>query len=582
MLDLHHMARVALTTVNERSAILAASFDLSDLFCRELAAEGIISGYIRDHAPAPGERDPLQAGWWIDRTGGSWYLRRLGPATVVLLGYPPDHVFPGQMLLQARMNGIRRIALAGWDGSILQDFDVGGALLDRLDRADCKGVNSLPDYESVFDFMFKLVGNRLRVPAKDFAADRVVLVSGSLGPGGAERQVAYTAAGLAQQPGCEAIVLCNYIAPPADFFLPMVRASGVEVAVVPDLAGEFSDPEIKAINSEMAKYDHFGFQSIFHAVFCYALSLKALRPYLIHTWTDYCNVLCGIAAELVGVPRLVLSGRSVAPDHFPALHQPYMRPGYRAILKRRQVLFVNNSRAGADDYARWLDLPPASVRVIHNGFDFPAERRTTARNRLRRELRLTDDHVLVGTITRFSEEKRPQLFIDTAALLAGRYPQVRFIAHGGGVLLGEMRSYVDGLGLPEVIWLPGLTDDAWSSLAAMDIFMLTSRMEGLPNVLVEAQASGLPIVCTGVGGMMETFVEGKTGFAVPAATPEALAEAVGRFIENEPLRLRMSEEAWRFARDGFGREAMLAKTIRAYKDAKELRLDALGNGEARG
>lgn len=579
MFDLHHMARTALSAVNDRSVILGASFDLSDLFCRELAAEGLISGYIRASAPEPGNRDPLHAGWWVDRRSGAWYPRPGGPATVVLLGYPSNHVLPGQMLLQARMNGIRRVVLAGVDGSILQDVEVGQTLLDRLATTDRNGANGLPDYDSVFDLLFRLFGDRLRLPAQDFAHNRVVLLAGSLGPGGAERQVAYTAAGLAQRPGCEAIVLCNHLAPPLDFFRPVVEEAGAKVALVPSQGEDFDAPDVMSINSEMAKYDHFGFRNILHVIFHYALALRDLKPSIVHTWMDYCNVLGGIAAELVGVPTLLLGGRSVAPDHFPGIYQPYMRPGYRALLRRRRVTLLNNSRAGATDYARWLDLPPDAVRVIHNGFDFPKEPLAAARERVRRELELEESDVLVGTISRFSEEKRPQLFIETAASLVSRYPQVRFIAHGGGVLLEKMRAFVNDLGLSEIVKLPGLTADAWSSLAAMDLFMLTSRMEGLPNVIVEAQASGLPVVCTGVGGMTETFVDRETGLSVPTATPASLAEAVGLLIENQDLRLRMSDKARQFAQDNFGRKAMVVSTLEAYRDAETSSLQASRQGK---
>ena len=91
---------------------------------------------------------------------------------------------------------------------------------------------------------------------------------------------------------------------------------------------------------------------------------------------DYCNTLAGTAAALVGVPAIVLSCRSLAPDHF-HIFQPYMRPAYRALLKRRQAMILNNSYAGAVDYARWLSLPADGVQVIHNGFDFPEPGGTT-------------------------------------------------------------------------------------------------------------------------------------------------------------------------------------------------------------
>ena len=78
----------------------------------------------------------------------------------------------------------------------------------------------------------------------------------------------------------------------------------------------------------------------------------------------------------------------------------------------------------------------------------------------------------------------------------------------------EIQCLIQSYDLSTKIRLPGLTDDVWTALSAMDIFVLTSRMEGLPNVLIEAQGAGLPVVSTIVGGAPETFIEGKTGFGI--------------------------------------------------------------------
>jgi glycosyltransferase involved in cell wall biosynthesis len=120
--------------------------------------------------------------------------------------------------------------------------------------------------------------------------------------------------------------------------------------------------------------------------------------------------------------------------------------------------------------------------------------------------------------------------------------------------------------LSGTIHLPGLTRNAWAALSAMDVFVLPSRLEGLPNVLIEAQAMGVPVICSGAGGMAETFVEGETGFAVPSASAEALAAAVGRLIDDKELRRRMSAAAETHAREKFSIDRMIGLTIEAYAD----------------
>src|SRR5207248_7969072 len=125
----------------------------------------------------------------------------------------------------------------------------------------------------------------------------------------------------------------------------------------------------------------------------------------------------------------------------------------------------------------------------------------------------------------------------------------------------------------EAVKLPGRTLDAWGSLSALDIFVLTSRVEGLPNVMIEAQGLGLPVVCTGTGGMSEAFIEGETGFAVNSGSAAALAQKIATLIEDGALRTRMGQNARRHARKKFGIERMIEATLAVYESAVEHRTE---------
>ena len=103
----------------------------------------------------------------------------------------------------------------------------------------------------------------------------------------------------------------------------------------------------------------------------------------------------------------------------------------------------------------------------------------------------------------------------------------------------------------------------------MDVFVLTSRIEGLPNVMIEAQAVGLPVVCTGAGGMAETFIEGETGFAVPSGAAVDFAQSIARLIDDDELRTRMGQHAAHHAREAFGIGRMVDQTLAAYGSAPE-------------
>src|SRR5262245_10531492 len=511
MLDFERMVRAGVEFAGTSRVTLAATYDLSEQVCRDFADRSLIAGYVANGASPQAPAVSLVTGHWTDRANGRWQLRSAGVSVLVFLGSTLD--LGGRMLLAAQLAGVRRIVVVHFDGSISADINVPRALVGRLKHALVSrllagGIDSKltpltwiadQSFEKAYELLYTLFTGRLRMARDEFVPRRLLIIAGSLGPGGAERQVAYTAAAIMKSGQYEVYVGCNFLEPPSDFFRSQLEAAGVKVLSVPADAPEYRTPELTALRKQFARGDALGLQNIAYAMFHYALLIRAVRPTVVHTWMDYCNVLGGIAADIVGVPALVLGGRSLAPDHF-AIFQPYMRPGYRLLLEKRPIVFLNNSRAGAQDYGRWLDVPADTVRVIPNGFAFPDGQSPQTRTDERKRLGLSSDAFVVGSIIRFSEEKRPRLILDMARVLARRYPQLQFVIFGTGPLLEDMRSCVRKWGLSDVIRLPGLTTDAWASLRALDVFVLASRMEGLPNVVIEAQASGVPVVCTAVGG----------------------------------------------------------------------------------
>lgn len=546
--------------------IVAAPYPLNTVICRDLAGQGLIGGYVSETAPDPVEPDPLIRGWWTDRAAGIWFLRQAASPTMLMLGAATHHELCGGLLLEAGLKGIRRILYVAADGSVIKEVDVTAELVRILHSVVIANPVNRLSYDDLFAEMYHLVGDRLRLPSAAFIPGRVLILIGSLAGGGAERQAAYTAAGLARRFPGEIFVGCCYGGGAAAFYKPFIDAAGVQSCVMSLAAEEYDAPEIVAIRRALAeRYASLGAEQLFHLIFHHALLLRELRPEIVHTWLDYSNTSGGIAVDLVGVPRLIMSGRSMAPDNF-TIFQPYMSPAYRAVLARRNAVLLNNSSAGARDYARWLDLPEDRFQVIPNGFELP-QVAPAARAATRDALSIPHEAVVVGSVSRFSEEKRPMLWLEMAKLLHRTNPQLCFVIYGGGVLLPACRAAAEAEGLAGVVQMPGETSEAWAALSAMDVFVLTSRMEGLPNVMIEAQLMGIPVVCTGTGGMYETFVEGETGFGVPEGTPEALASVVSRLVQDAALRRRMGESARQYAQQAFGVERMIRQTIDAYRAA---------------
>jgi glycosyltransferase involved in cell wall biosynthesis len=396
---------------------------------------------------------------------------------------------------------------------------------------------------------------------------RIVLAIGNLGPAGSERQLTNTLVGLAAR-GHSGIALLHEAPmwPPNDFYLRTIRASPVAVSRVRSFhsapGAQTSNPNLASAIGSLRL-----FSSVRDQIHAYALEFLERRPQVVHTWLDHINVTAGLAAAMVGVPRVVLSCRSLGPRQF-AFFQPYMKGCYLLLARFPSVVFLNNSEAGARNYENWLGLERGRVRVIHNGFDFSAFPSGSALEAARREYR---EHLgmpagapVVGAVMRLSEEKRPMLWLGAAALVARQMPHARFLIVGDGPMKSDLLEASRELGIEEKTTFAGLEADVFSAMAAMDILLLTSRVEGLPNVLIEAQALGVPVVATAVGGAEETFQDGVTGLAVREPSPEAVARAVARVLADPDWAKLASEHADLLVRRRFSAERMIRETLQAY------------------
>lgn len=409
------------------------------------------------------------------------------------------------------------------------------------------------------------------LPRDEFDPNHVMLIVGSLGPGGAERQVVNTLLGLQRTTGLRLTLVCIFLDQAWQrFFLPQVQQAGIEVA---QMGRDMSAP------ADLDARVRQRFEEVFsHApvnladIRQYAAEILRRRPGVLHTWMDETSCKGGLAALVVGVPRVVMSARSVAPHHFGFYHQ-YLLEAYRTILRRDGTVLLNNSRAGALDYASWLGADVRPIRVIQNGLHFEdlpsSEARAELRVRVRYEFGWPADAPVLGTIIRFTEEKRPDLWVDAALRLARLQSDLRFLLVGDGPLREGLVSRVAREGFADRFAFPGYRRDTVAALCAMDVFLLTSRKEGLPNVLIEAQALGVPVIAPDVGGAAETFVAGESGVLLDRADVASIGKAVLELIRDPARLARLSESAKEQVRRRFGIAEMVAATAAVYGKATE-------------
>ena len=170
---------------------------------------------------------------------------------------------------------------------------------------------------------------------------------------------------------------------------------------------------------------------------------------------------------------------------------------------------------------------------------------------------LPKDGPLVGNVARLAPQKDHATLIEAARLV----PQARFAIVGDGELRGDLERRARGL--PVVF--TGARDDVPDLLASFDVFAFPSLYEGLCLAVVEAQAAGVPVVATPVGGIRETVVDGETGLLVPTRDPEALAAAIRRLLDDRELARRLADEARRRVRERFSERRMVEETLLLYR-----------------
>lgn len=211
----------------------------------------------------------------------------------------------------------------------------------------------------------------------------------------------------------------------------------------------------------------------------------------------------------------------------------------------------------------------AIIRVIHTGIE-NASQSPDARDAFRARFGIPADALVVGTISRVSIEKGHKYLIQAVAQLSARKPNLRVLIVGDGPERTSLEYLVKQMGLDSTVLFTGFEHDVSSARVAMDIFAQPSvQREGLPTAVLEAQAAGLPVVASDIGGMRESIEDGVTGLLVPPGDANRLAKAIESLMDNGALRTRMGAAARERVATHFSMEQMVRRVADTYEEAWE-------------
>ena len=289
------------------------------------------------------------------------------------------------------------------------------------------------------------------------------------------------------------------------------------------------------------------------------------RPQILHLWLDLPCIAGGIAGLIGGVPQIVLSTRNMRPTERQR-SRPYLKNAFLALMSAPNVVMINNSLAGAQDYADWIGLPTEKISSVHNGYDFDRHGvQQLEVEDIRTRLGCTNEHRLLGGVMRLAALKRPMLWLEVAERLVTQRPDTRAVLIGEGPLRPLLEQRVREIRLEDRIHIVGGKSPIEPWMAAMDLLLLTSSEEGLPNVLVEAQSVGTAVAGTDVGGTAETLLQDKTGLLLPADLDAAQAAcAIATLFEDRELLRTMGLAGQQWARRRFSIRAAVDRWEEIY------------------
>ena len=209
-------------------------------------------------------------------------------------------------------------------------------------------------------------------------------------------------------------------------------------------------------------------------------------------------------------------------------------------------------------------LSPEMVEVIPSGIDFTPYQEALSSDYLRREFAFAEDDFLVGMVAHLADHKGHKYLIRAAKILKEQTSKIKIIIVGEGPLKLELTKEARDSEVDDFVFFLGFREDVPRILSSLDLFVLSSYLEGMGTSIMDAMACRLPVVATRTGGIPEVVTHGETGILVPPRNPSALAKAILKLYKDRELAARLGERGYRVVHRKFSSEAMADKMGELY------------------
>jgi len=288
--------------------------------------------------------------------------------------------------------------------------------------------------------------------------------------------------------------------------------------------------------------------------------ILAFRPDIVHSHMIHANLLARVSRLFVSVPILVSTA-----------HNTYEGGRLRMMMYRMTdplcELMTNVSQDAVNSFIRKKASPEGKIICVPNGVNLKRFRRLEEeRAACRRELGADGESFVWLCVGRLAAEKDYPTLLRAWRLIVRGRPDSRLFIAGAGDELNALKQLARSLGIADSVRFLGIRNDISRLMSAADAYVMSSLWEGMPMVLLEASACELPIVATDVGGNREVVQDGVSGYLVPAADADLLAERMERMMGlPESVRREMSRRGRDFVKGRYDIDAILSRWESLYE-----------------
>lgn len=307
--------------------------------------------------------------------------------------------------------------------------------------------------------------------------------------------------------------------------------------------------------------------------------IKEFQPDIIHTHASKAGAIGRSAGIAYGKAKMVHTFHGhVFHSYFGKVKTSIYQNIERALAVKTDKIIAISQRQKLELTKRYRICSASKIEVIPLGFDLNRfqEDKEAKRNSFRKHYNIDDDEIAIGIVGRLVPIKNHKLFLSALKLaLNETNKKVRAFIIGDGEDRDELMAYANDLGLKfldanfrkgeksELHFTSWITNVDWAN-AGLDIIALSSLNEGTPVSLIEAQASGKPIVSTKVGGVSNIVIPNETALLSPSNEPELFAKNIVQLIENDELRLSMGKKGWELVNEKYHYNRLVADMKNLY------------------